>query len=69
MPWPPSWAKCCLLGRVDEEADLVAADILVLVQAGPGEGEVHVHRDLAGFEGVDAFAHVAFEAPGGVQHS
>ena len=59
MPCPPSWANWCRLLGIGEEADLVAADRLVLVEAGPGEGEVHVHRHLSGFEGVDALAHVA----------
>ena len=57
MPWPPS----CVLGllaRIDEEADRAPTDLLVLVQAG-AEGEpVHLHRHLAGFEGVEAFLHV-----------
>ena len=45
--------------RIGEIAGLVAADIGVGVEAGPGEGKVHLHRHLTGFEGVDAFAHVA----------
>ena len=61
MPCPPSWANWSPSGPLGlaKIADLVAADVLVLLQARPGEGEVHVHRHLAGFEGVDALAHVA----------
>ena len=45
-------------GRIDEEADLVAADIRILVEAGEEGEPVHLHRHLAGFEGVQAFLHV-----------
>ena len=68
MPCPPSWAKLCFWPRVDEEADLVAADIRVLVEAREEGEEVHLHRDLARLERVEIFLHVGVGMPGGVQH-
>ena len=47
-----------LLLRIDEEADLVAADIRILVQAGEECEEVHLHCDLSGLEGIEPFGHV-----------
>ncbi len=44
--------------RVDEKADLVAADIRVLIEAREEGEPVHLHRDLARLEGVEAFRHV-----------
>ena len=58
MPCPPSCVKCPSVGRIDEEADLVAADIRVLVEAREEGEQVHLHRDLAGLEGIEAFLHV-----------
>ena len=53
-----------VLLRVDEEADLVAADVGVLVEAREEGEPVHHHRDLARLEGVQAFLHVAVGVAG-----
>ena len=58
MPWPPSCEPLPLSGRIDEEADLVAADVRVLVQAREEGEPVHHHRHLARLERVEALAHV-----------
>ena len=45
-------------GRIDEEADLVATDVRVLVEAREEGEPVHHHRHLARLERVQALAHV-----------
>ena len=55
---PAELGVVILLLRIDEEADLVAADIGILVEAGEECEEVHLHCDLSGLEGIEPFGHV-----------
>ena len=45
-PLPAELRKVIFLLRIDEEADLLAADIRILIKAGEEREEVHLHRDL-----------------------
>ncbi len=51
-------------GGVHQIAGLAAADIRVHLEPGPGEGEVHLQRDLTRLIGVDPLAHIAVGGTG-----